>query len=88
MVNRVASERFPSARCLRQKAGRGEGRGGERGDYWRRRIGADRASAPSAAERLRCNDLSACERLSDFLKNHLHNSHNWEIYLQRRVLHI
>lgn len=43
--------------------------GGERGDYWRRRIGADRASAPSADERLRCNALSACERLRDFLNS-------------------
>ena len=45
----------------------GWGVGGERGDYWRRRIGADIASAPSAEERLRCNALSACARFCDFM---------------------
>ena len=64
-------ERFPSARCLRQKAGRGrEGGvvrgGGERGEYWSwRRIGADRASAASAEERLRCNPHSPHKRFCD-----------------------
>ena len=45
----------------------GGGVGGERGEYWRRRIGADIASAPSAEERLRCNALSACARFCDFM---------------------
>ena len=50
----VQKESFPSARCLRQKAERGAGfkRGGWGGrgsSYRRRRIGADPASAPSAA---------------------------------------
>ena len=49
----VQKESFPSARCLRQKAERGagfkRGGGGRGSSYRRRRIGADPASAPSAA---------------------------------------